>query len=47
MVSKEKMRMYTLILLLITVGYAILNVSAQVIEKNEHRKDWIERRLLH
>ena len=47
MVSKEKMRMYTLILLLITMGYAVLNVSAQGIEKNEHRKDWIERRLLH
>ena len=47
MVSKEKMRIYTLILLLITVGYAVLNVSAQVIEKNEHRKEWIERRLLH
>ena len=47
MVSKEKMRIYTLILLLITMGYAVLNVSAQVIEKNEHRKEWIERRLLH
>lgn len=47
MVSKEKMKMYTLIILLISIVYAVLNVSAQVIEKNEHRKEWIERRLLH
>ena len=51
MVSKEKMRIYTLIILLISIVYAVLSMSTQIIDKklkyNGDREEWIERRLLH
>ena len=51
MVSKEKMKIYTLIILLITIVYAVLSMSTQIIDKkleyNGDREEWIERRLLH
>lgn len=44
------MKFYAGIILLVTIMYAFLNMSAQVIDKkmeyNGDREEWIERRLL-
>tara|TARA_B100000214_G_scaffold26601_1_gene17437 strand:- start:10133 stop:10291 length:159 start_codon:yes stop_codon:yes gene_type:complete len=48
--NNEKMKIYALILLLFTIVYAVLSMSAQVIDKKMNydgdREEWIERRLL-
>ena len=48
--NNEKMKIYALILLLFTIVYAVLSISAQVIDKKMNydgdREEWIERRLL-
>ena len=44
--NNEKMKIYALILLLFTIVYAVLSMSAQVIDKKMNydgdKKEWIE-----
>ena len=48
--NEDKMKFYAGIILLVTIVYAVLSMSAQVIDKkmeyNGDREEWIERRLL-